>query len=174
MIQRGQKCFTSTELQLQELESALVGTVRLEPALQPGQEPPPQEPVCWFMRRPRPNLRAPGRGDDMWFGKVKHIWKHAGPDGKGHVLVEAEWHMACLFNHDGGTCSDRLYRCSVIQDRPTPMRGEGGVLVLAEDIVPWLCFPVSHPDMPGHSLMLARHWHITQYFDCSEGFRDPL
>jgi hypothetical protein len=114
----------------------------------------------------------------MWFGKVKRILMHAGPDGKEHVLVEAEWHMARVFpdEHDAtiSTCSDQLFRCPVIADRATLMGGEGGALVLAEDIVPWLCFPVSHPYMPGHSLMLARHWHFTQYFNRSEGFHDPL
>jgi hypothetical protein len=180
MIQRAQQCFTDADqqlqVQLQELESVLVGSVRLEPALQlgPGEEPPKQEPVCWFLRRPRLNLKAPGTGADMWFGKVKRILQHVGPDGKEHVLVEAEWHMACVFSHAGLTCSDELFRCPVIHDRPTPMGGEGGALVLAEEIVPWLCFPVSHPYKPSHSLMLARHWHITQYFDRVEGFHDPL
>lgn len=131
----------------QQVHEAWVGPLHIRPA--PGTDET-QRPKCWVLRQPTPDRK------DRWFGEVRDVWKHAGPDGQERVVVRVHWFLS--------TETDDLFRCPMVRMQPTPAAHEGGSMLLAEDIVPWVCFPVSHPFRHDRMLMIAPHWHIMQYF----------
>ncbi|EFJ40395.1 hypothetical protein VOLCADRAFT_99812 [Volvox carteri f. nagariensis] len=109
----------------------------------------------WFLVRPD----AEGDGL-MWFGVVKALIRHKGPDRAIYEVVRADWFRGPSLQAQ----VDRRLRCPVVRSKPIKI--PDGEWWFANAIVPWPCWAMPHPSKPssaGLKVVLARHWHVTRF-----------
>jgi hypothetical protein len=105
------------------------------------------EKGSWFL------ARYPGK---MWFGQVRRMFLHKGPDGVHRPFVLAHWFQQLAGNRGWDTDLE----APVVEAMP---RVEGGKMWPASKIVPWPCLQ-RQAAAPGSRklVMLARHWHVLE------------
>jgi hypothetical protein len=104
----------------------------------------------WFLCKPVEGDRR------LWFGMIRRIIRHEGPDGRTYVLFDATWHNA-------GTSSNMQLRAPVVPSASTAL--PHGPMWMTSQVVPVHCWaePVPHRRNNSHLMMIARTWEVVRH-----------